>query len=277
MRHFVGVARRLHCWRRNRRPSRSRKRAPPSGGASNGQGSCRRSRVERVTTIIRQMSCGHMTVPASRARLDRLGPSLSLLTIRLFRLLPGCVTLAPAADHVTRNRTIRMDMPGSEDSVDVAATFAVLDTLAASWRRLAGALCRRSRDHSVLENAPTTVVLWACVTDRFPLKALQGDLKAIRDARLRRVDQHRFVSERRTNHTENRGDAQRNKDEAHGSLSFVEPNHVRECALRPCNQTIMFADPSLAPSENSPCRRSGTTDLMRAPRLRTVRVEWPPL
>jgi hypothetical protein len=169
-------------------------------------------------------------------------------------------------------------MSRSEDSIDITATLTVLDALMASRGRLACALGRRGRDDRVLENAPATVVLWACMTDRFPLKALQSDLKAIRDARLRRVDQHRFVSERRTSHTENRGDAQRNcKDEPHGSLSFVEPNHVRECALRPCNQTTMFADPSLAPSENSPRRRSGTTDLMRAPRLRTVRIEWPRL
>jgi len=65
-----------------------------------------------------------------------------------------------------------MDVPRTEDSIDVAAAFAVLDTLAASWGRLACALRGRGGDHRVLEHAPATVTLWAGMSDRLTLNPL---------------------------------------------------------------------------------------------------------
>jgi hypothetical protein len=117
-------------------------------------------------------------------------------------------------------------MSRSEDSIDITATLTVLDALMASRRPLTCALRRRGWDDRVLENAPTTIVLRACMTDCFPLKALQGDLKAIRDARLRRVDEYGLISASGRNYTEDREEAQCNcKEEAHAFAPFVELNH----------------------------------------------------
>jgi hypothetical protein len=65
-----------------------------------------------------------------------------------------------------------MDMPRTEDSIDVAAAFAVLDTLAARRGRLARALHGRGRDDCVLEHAPATVALRAGMSDRLTVNAL---------------------------------------------------------------------------------------------------------
>jgi hypothetical protein len=108
------------------------------------------------------------------AKMRLLLPPLSesALTIWLFRLFPRCITFAPATDHVACHRTVGMDMPRTEDSIDITTTFAALNTLSASRRRLAGALCRHDGDLGIREYAPATVALRAGMTNRLALNAL---------------------------------------------------------------------------------------------------------
>jgi hypothetical protein len=65
-----------------------------------------------------------------------------------------------------------MNVPRPEDSIDVTAAFAVLDTLMASRWRLAGALRRHGGNYRVLEHAPAAIGKRTGMTDRLALNPL---------------------------------------------------------------------------------------------------------
>jgi len=128
-----------------------------------------------------------------------------------------------------------MDMSRSEDSVDITATFARLDALAARWR-LTGALRRESRDYRVLKHAPATIGLRASMANRLSLNALQGDLNGIRYAYLPCAAHDGLISVRGANYSEAGPTAQRDdKSEAHGSSPSPDRITNDECAFGSSN------------------------------------------